>query len=216
MDLYEIIHKRRDTRHFLPEEIPEEVLRKAFQAAFSAPSVGLSEPTNYYLIKDREIKKEIHTLFVAANNKAMDRIQNDATKEQYKSLKLQGILEAPAGLIITTNYSVLKEFTIGVIGTADALQWSSVCALQNLWLSLTEQGYSLGWVSILDYNGLQKLLQLPAHEKPLGYFCIGKAADEYNNQPMLEQLGWKNRKENKVKENLWRWKENKTIIIDNQ
>ena len=144
-----------------------------------------------YLISKSEIKKSIHQLFITASEKAQQKIFDDKQKEVYNNLKLQGILEAPLGLIITTDYSVLEEFTIGVEGTADALQWSSVCALQNFWLSLTADGYSLGWVSILDYDGLKKMIDIPAHEKALGYFCIGKPATNYDNKPMLEKEKWK-------------------------
>jgi len=60
-------------------------------------------------------------------------------------------------------------------------------------LSLTEQGYSAGWVSILDYDQLKQVLSVPDDWEPLGYLCIGKPATDYDGQPMLEQVGWKQR-----------------------
>ncbi len=194
MNFFEILNNRRDTRHFLSDEIPQQVLDNAFAAAQASPSVGLSQPTRYYLISKKEIKKSIYQLFDKANTNVKNKILNASQKKAYNNLKLQGILDAPLGLIITTDYSVLDNFTIGVEGTSDALQWSSVCALQNFWLSLTADGYSLGWVSILDYDGLKKMIDLPSHEKPLGYFCIGKPATNYNNMPMLEKENWKAKK----------------------
>lgn len=192
MSLYDLLLKRRDTRHFTTEPVPEEVLQRALAAAHLAPSVGLSEAVRFYVIKEGSVKKNIHDLFETENNKIKKTLADDSTLlNRYDTIKLQAILDAPAGIIVTTDYSVLNKFTIGISGTADTLQWSSVCAVQNMWLSLTEQGYSLGWVSILDYNNLKKILQLPAHEFPLGYFCIGKPATDYDGQPMLQQTGWK-------------------------
>lgn len=199
MDLYEAIEKRRDTRHFTNDEVPDEVLQKALMAAHKAPSVGLSEAVRFYVIRKPSIKQEIYWLFCNAQKKARAHIENDPFRfTQYNQLKLEGILESPLGLVVTTDYSVLQNFTIGVSGTTEAVQWSSICAVQNLWLSLTEQGYSMGWVSILDYQNLKRLLQLPAHEMPLGYFCIGKPATDYEQQPMLQLKNWKIKSANPV------------------
>lgn len=192
MSLQDILLKRRDTRHFTTAPVPDDVLQKALAAAHMAPSVGLSEAARFYIIREAAVKESIYALFESENATIKASLAaNEDTLLKYNPIKLQGILEAPVGIVITTDYSVLQQFTIGVSGTADTLQWSSVCAVQNMWLSLTEQGYSLGWVSILNYNKLKQLLQLPAHEFPLGYFCIGQPATDYNGQPMLQQIGWK-------------------------
>jgi len=191
MQLQEVINKRRDTRHFQHDEVPEHILNAALEAAHKAPSVGLTEAARFYIIRKKELRQKVYELFVKKQQHTFTEICDDEKLNKYKQLKLEGILEAPLGLIITTDFSVLKGFAIGVTGTASTLEWSSVCALQNLWLSLTENGYSLGWVSIVDYNGLSGLLNLPSHEKALGYFCIGKPATDYDKQPMLQQQNWK-------------------------
>ncbi|MGN6602703.1 MAG: nicotinate-nucleotide--dimethylbenzimidazole phosphoribosyltransferase [Ginsengibacter sp.] len=191
MQLKEVIDKRRDTRHFQHDEVPEHILNAALEAAHKAPSVGLTEAARFYIIRKKELRQKVYELFVKKQQHTFTEICDDEKLNKYKQLKLEGILEAPLGLIITTDFSVLKDFAIGVTGTASTLEWSSVCALQNLWLSLTENGYSLGWVSIVDYTGLSCLLNLPSHEKALGYFCIGKPATDYENQPMLQQQNWK-------------------------
>ncbi|MGC8751241.1 nicotinate-nucleotide--dimethylbenzimidazole phosphoribosyltransferase [Hydrotalea sp.] len=202
MELFDVLNKRRDTRHFTNDVVPDMVLKKALRAAHMAPSVGLSEATKYYLILEQHIKNAIHELFQSENQKVeAELLHNTALLQQYKKLKLEAIKESPVGLIITTDYSVLEKFTIGISGTADTLQWSSVCALQNLWLSLTENGFSLGWVSILNFTAFKNLLNIPAHEYPLGYFCIGKPATDYGQQPMLQKDGWKSKSKNlEVKE----------------
>lgn len=94
-------------------------------------------------------------------------------------------------MVICYDRSVLNHFTIGTIGSNESIKFSAVCAAQNVWLSLTEQGYSMGWVSILNYYEFKKLLGFPENIEPLGYFCIGKPASNYDNQPMLQQLNWK-------------------------
>ena len=193
--LDDIIKNRRDTRHFLSNEVPDEVVGKALQAGHWAPSVGLTNATKYYIIKSAEIKRAIKKLFLEYDEKAANQTDNASQKEQYQSLKLEAIEEAPLGMVIAYDRSVLNNFTIGTVGSNEAIKFSAVCAAQNIWLSLTEQGYSMGWVSILNYYQFKKLLDLPEHIEPLGYFCIGKPATDYNNQPMLQQLHWKEKAE---------------------
>ncbi|WP_281232117.1 nicotinate-nucleotide--dimethylbenzimidazole phosphoribosyltransferase [Flavobacterium gelatinilyticum] len=194
-NLDDILKSRRDTRHFTTDEVPDEVIEKALQAGHWAPSVGLTDATRYYIIKSDEVKSAIKNLFLDYNKKAEELTDNPEQKELYKSLKLEAIEEAPIGLIIAYDRSVLNQFTIGTIGSNEAVKFSSVCAAQNIWLSLTEQGYGMGWVSILNYHQFKKILDLPENIEPLGYFCIGKPATNYGSQPMLQQLRWKQKSE---------------------
>jgi nicotinate-nucleotide--dimethylbenzimidazole phosphoribosyltransferase len=193
--LDDILKSRRDTRHFTTDEVPDEVIEKALQAGHWAPSVGLTDATRYFIIKSTEVKTAVKNLFLDYNKKAEELTDNPEQKEHYKSLKLEAIEEAPIGLIIAYDRSVLNQFTIGTVGSNEAVKFSSVCAAQNIWLSLTEQGYGMGWVSILNYYQFKKILDLPENIEPLGYFCIGKPATNYDNQPMLQQLHWKQKSE---------------------
>lgn len=202
MTLDEIIKSRRDTRHFTSDAIPDEVIQKALQAGHYAPSVGLTDATKYYIIKSAEIKKAVKDLFLDYDKKASNLTDDEQQKAQYKSLKLEAIEEAPLGMVICYDRSVLNNFTIGTVGSNEAIKFSAVCAAQNIWLSLTEQGYSMGWVSILNYYQFKLLLGLPDNMEPLGYFCVGKPATNYDNQPMLQQLNWKQKQENPIVEEI--------------
>jgi nicotinate-nucleotide--dimethylbenzimidazole phosphoribosyltransferase len=202
MNLDEIIRSRRDTRHFTQDEVPDQVIQKALQAGHFAPSVGLTDATKYYVIKSAEIKKAIKDLFLDYDLKASNLTDDELQKAQYKALKLEAIEEAPLGLVICYDRSVLNNFTIGTVGSNEAIKFSAVCAAQNIWLSLTEQGYSMGWVSILNYYQFKQLLGLPENIEPLGYFCVGKPASNYDNQPMLQQLNWKQKQENPCVEEI--------------
>ena len=203
--LDEIIKSRRDTRHFTNDAVPDAVIQKALQAGHWAPSVGLTDATKYYLIKSDEIKKAVKELFLDYDKKAANLTDDANQKAQYQALKLEAIEEAPLGLVICYDRSVLNHFTIGTVGSNEAIKFSAVCAAQNIWLSLTEQGYSMGWVSILNYHQFKKLLGLPENIEPLGYFCVGKPATNYENQPMLQQLNWKQKSERPFVEEINRF-----------
>ncbi len=200
--LDEIIQSRRDTRHFTTDQVPDEVLEKALQAGHYAPSVGLTDATKYFLIKSPEIKKAVKELFLEYDKKAVNLTDDETQKEIYKALKLEAIEEAPIGLVIAYDRSVLNNFTIGTVGSNESIKFSAVCAAQNIWLSLTEQGYSMGWVSILNYHKFKTILGLPEHIEPLGYFCVGKPATNYENQPMLQLLHWKQKSKTPLVEEI--------------
>lgn len=191
--LEEIFSARRDTRHFTNEAVPDEVIAKALQAGHTAPSVGLTDATSYYLIRSQEVQQEIKKLFNQYNKKASGQIKDKDQKKSYAALKLEAITDAPLGLVVCYDRSVLNTFTIGTVASNETLKFSAVCSVQNIWLSLTAQGYSMGWVSIINYDHFKKILGLPEAVEPLGYFCIGKPSTDYENQPMLQQLGWKNK-----------------------
>jgi nicotinate-nucleotide--dimethylbenzimidazole phosphoribosyltransferase len=198
MILDQIIKSRRDTRHFTNDPVPDVVIQKALQAGHYAPSVGLTDATRYYIINSKEIKKAIKKLFLASDQKAESQINNENQKTKYQALKLEAIEEAPIGLVICYDRSVLNDFTIGTIGSNEAIKFSAVCAAQNIWLSLTDQGYSMGWISILNYHQFKKLLGLSENMEPLGYFCIGKPSTDYGQQPMLQQLDWKEKQKEPI------------------
>jgi nicotinate-nucleotide--dimethylbenzimidazole phosphoribosyltransferase len=191
MNLFEAISKRRDTRHFLEDPIPEEVIGVCLDSASHAPSVGLTRPARFIFVRDKESRSKVYDLFMEANERATELLHADPEREKlYSSLKLEGIRESPLGMVVCVDYSVLRDFTIGTIYSAETLDWSVCCAIQNFWLALTAQGYSMGWVSILNFAEIKKMLTIPDEYKILGYFCIGKPATDYDSMPMLKQRGW--------------------------
>jgi 5,6-dimethylbenzimidazole synthase len=198
MELQECLLKRRDTRHFLGAPVPEAVLNKAFLAAHHAPSVGLSEPWRFANIVSKNIRDALYNSFLEKKEAAEKSLEDPARKALFSSLKLEALRDAPCVVALFCEKPSEEIFTIGVQGTRDTFVWSCACAIQNFWLSLTDQGYSAGWVSIVDYALIPKLLGVPDSWEPLGLLCVGEPATDYNGQPMLEKEGWKKRTEGPI------------------
>jgi 5,6-dimethylbenzimidazole synthase len=70
--------------------------------------------------------------------------------------------------------------------------YSTVCAIQNLWLAARAEGVGVGWVSILDPNRLRSVLHIPAYILPVAYLCLGYV-DRFEGSPDLERHGWEQR-----------------------
>ena len=70
--------------------------------------------------------------------------------------------------------------------------YSSVCAVQNLWLAARVEGLGVGWVSILHPARLQDILGIPRPVVPVAYLCLGRVT-HFQARPELESAGWRPR-----------------------
>lgn len=191
--LYKAIYSRRDVRgQFKPDPIPDEILARLLQAAHHAPSVGFMQPWNFLLIRSREVRQQVHQLFLEANREAEAMFETAEKRHIYSSLKLEGILESPVNLVITCDRERAGPVVIGRTHDMAMDVYSSVCAVQNLWLAARGEGVGVGWVSIFDRSKLKQLLNLPAQVTPIAYLCLGYV-EHFFSEPELQSAGWRER-----------------------
>src|ERR1700759_1174669 len=101
--VYRAIRERRDVRSgFLPQPLPDEVLLRLLAAAHDPPSVGLMQPSRFIVVRSRETRLAVHELFAHAQQTATVTYDGERA-ELYRSLKLEGILEAPQNLCIVCD-----------------------------------------------------------------------------------------------------------------
>ena len=187
--VYKAIYSRRDVRgQFKPDPIPEEVLARILSAAHHAPSVGFMQPWDFIVIKDPETKRLVKGDFDAANNEAVNMFEG-SRREIYQGLKLEGITEAPIGICITCDRARTGPVVIGRTANPEMDLYSSVCAVQNLWLAARAENLGVGWVSIIHHDSLRKTLKIPQHIIPIAYLCIGYVTF-FHDKPELEKAGW--------------------------
>ncbi len=189
--VYRAIRQRRDVRgQFRPDPIAPATLRRLLQAAHDAPSVGLSQPWNFVLIRDAALRRRLHGAFEAANAEAATRFPD--RRALYSQLKLEGILQAPVNLCITCDRGRGGAHVLGRTHDPDTDLYSTACAVQNLWLAARAEGIGVGWVSIFRREDLRAILGLPDHVVPVAYLCLGHVAELYR-QPELQSRGWARR-----------------------
>ncbi len=190
--LYRAIHERRDVRsQFLPDPIPPDVLARLLGAAHHAPSVGFMQPWDFIVIDSTDVRQAVLSIFEEENRKAAGNYQGDRNT-QYKSLKLQGILESPVNLCITCDRSRGGTHVLGRNSIVETDLFSTCLAVQNFWLAARAEGIGVGWVSILDQDKLARTLNLPECVYPLAYLCVGYVS-EFLDRPELEKQGWRSR-----------------------
>ncbi|MBT4628290.1 MAG: 5,6-dimethylbenzimidazole synthase [Rhodospirillales bacterium] len=190
--VYQTILSRRDVRgQFLPDEVPADVLSRLLIAAHHAPSVGYMQPWSFLVIRETETKQRIKALFDTADAEAAEMF-SDKKSDQYRNLKLEGILDAPINLCITCDRNRAGPVVLGRTHMPEMDIYSTVCAVQNLWLAARAEGVGVGWVSIVHEGALKAELGLPGHVIPVAYLCIGYVS-EFLEKPELETAGWRKR-----------------------
>ena len=190
--VYRAIHTRRDVRsQFLPRPIDPAVLDRLLLAAHHAPSVGFMQPWNFLVVTDPGVKASVKAAFTHANEEAA-LLFADERKRLYSAIKLEGIVEAPVNLCITCDRERGGPVILGRTHNRDTDLYSTVCAVQNLWLAARAEGIGVGWVSIFNDADLRAIFDLPDHVVPVAYLCLGHVA-ELHLEPELQASGWQQR-----------------------
>ena len=190
--VYRAIFERRDVRKdFLPDPIPQATLHRILQASHHAGSVGFMQPWDFVIIQNQKTKRTVKQLFLHANKDASTRYRGDKAG-LYRRLKLEGIQEAPVNLCVTCTRQRGGPHVLGRATVPETDLYSTCCAIQNLWLAARSEGIGIGWVSILDYEALKRVLGIPRPVKVIAYLCMGYVRD-FSTQPDLEKAGWRKR-----------------------
>jgi 5,6-dimethylbenzimidazole synthase len=188
---YRVIERRRDVRAFRPDPIPPETLYRILGAAHHAPSVGLMQPWNFIVIQDADTKARVKEIFLEENEKAAAHYSGPRA-HLYRSLKLEGIQEAPVNLCVTADRTRAGPNVLGRNTIVDTDLYSTCCAIENLWLAARVEGIGVGWVSILSHDGLRRVLAIPDHIVVVAYLCLGYA-QEFFDEPELQRRRWASR-----------------------
>ncbi len=192
--IYKCIFNRRDVRgEFLPDPVPDEVLQRILLAAHHAPSVGFMQPWTFILVRNAEVKGRLHEAFRRANEEAADMFEPERAR-LYRQLKLEGIREAPLGLCVTCDRNRAGPVVLGRTHQPEMDVYSTVCAVQNLWLAARAEGVGVGWVSIIRSHDLRAILEIPDDIVPVAYLCLGYTSG-FHERPELEKRGWARRAE---------------------
>lgn len=190
--VYRAIFSRRDVRsQFTDRPVDEHVMLRLLTAAHHAPSVGFMQPWNFIVIRDEGVKGRVQAAFAEANTEAEAMFRPDR-RPLYSSLKLEGIRQAPVSLCITCDRNRGGPVVLGRTHAPEMDLYSTVCAVQNLWLAARAEGIGVGWVSIFRAGALSAILGLPEGVVPVAWLCVGYV-DELYEQPELAAKGWASR-----------------------
>ncbi len=185
---YDILYSRRDVRRFRPDDIGAELLQKVLAAGHAAPSVGHSQPWRFIVVRDDNLRARAAQL-AAKERLAQASKLDEIKRRQMLDFQLEGIAEAPIGIVVCCDRRVSHEKVLGRATYIDADMWSCAAAIENMWLAARAEGLGLGWVTLFQSKDLADLLSIPDGVENLGWLCLGWP-DERNPFPGLERHGW--------------------------
>ncbi|MEV0902794.1 5,6-dimethylbenzimidazole synthase [Actinoplanes sp. NPDC049802] len=192
-ELYEVIHRRRDVRgEFTGEPVEPAVLERILTAAHAAPSVGLSQPWDFVVIRSPAVREAFHQ-HVQTERETFAASLSGAAAERFAKIKIEGVRESSLSIVVTYDASRGGPAVLGRHAIADAGLYSSCLAIQNLWLAATAEGLGVGWVSFYREEFLRDLLGIPAGIRPVAWLCAGPVT-HLETVPDLERHGWRQRR----------------------
>jgi 5,6-dimethylbenzimidazole synthase len=191
-EIYDVIRRRRDVRaEFTGAPIDPAVLDRVLSAAHAAPSVGLSQPWDFILVRDEETRRRFHGHVENERNVFAATLQSDEN-ERFARIKIDGVRESSLSVVVTYDPERGSPAVLGRHAIADAGLYSVCLAVQNLWLAATAEGLGVGWVSFYREEFLRDLLHIPAGVRPVAWLCLGPVT-HLEEVPDLERHGWRRR-----------------------
>ena len=191
--LYDVIHRRRDVRgQFTGAPVAAEVLDRVLGAAHAAPSVGMSQPWDFVVVRDRALRESFHRHVHDERDVFAATLDAEAA-QRFARIKIDGVLESTLSIVVTYDADRGAPAVLGRHAIADAGLYSVCLAIQNLWLAATVEQLGVGWVSFYREEFLRQLLGIPAGIRPVAWLCLGPVS-HLQAVPDLEQHGWRQRR----------------------
>ena len=150
-EVLKIIKARRSVRKYQDKEIPAEMIEKLKEALIWAPSAGNLQARKFYFVFKKELRVEL-TAKASLYHQAF-------------------IAQAPLVIVACTDEKKMERY--GERGRELYLVNDVSSAIQNAMLVATELGLGSCWVGAFDEGAVRKILDLPAHERPVALLPVG-------------------------------------------
>ncbi len=164
MELSKTISSRKSTRSFKKKAVDWRIVLEAIDAANKAPFAGNFNHLKYLIVQEKEKIKKI---------------------AEYASQTW--INESPILVIVTSDDAHL-EHHYGERGRIYAKQQSGA-AIQNLLLTLVDQGLSACWVGAFTDELLRNFLAIPSHIQIEAIIPVGHSSDRSSKKKKKELEG---------------------------
>lgn len=177
MDFREIVLRRRMVRHFSPEPVDLEAIKRILDLARHAPSAGFTQGQAFVVVTQPELRQKIAHL---------------CGEESYVESGFHPFVsEAPVLVIPCTSeaaYHRRYQETDKVNADGSEIIWPIPfwhmdigCAIMLLLLGVVDEGLAAAFAGIpdpADYDVLRTLLGIPAEVTPVGVIPVGHRAQD--------------------------------------
>src|SRR5262249_15939738 len=139
---------RRDVRRFRRDPLPDGMLESLLELACLAPSVGLSPPWPFVLVRDSAPRWAGRQNFGLCNGEALA-AQPAQRAALYARLKLAGLDVAPVHFAVFADRTTTQGHDLGRRTMPEMIDYSAVTAVHTIWLAARAQGIGFGLLSVL-------------------------------------------------------------------
>ncbi|MBS1193825.1 MAG: nitroreductase [Methanomicrobiales archaeon] len=155
----EFLRSRSSVREFAPDPVPEEQVRWLLSCASTAPSAGNLEAWDVVAVTDPEVREALAEA----------------------ALSQPHVTQAPLVLVVCSNY-VRSMSRYGERGILYGLEDATI-ACTYLMLAAHADGLSSCWTGAFDDEEVRRILDLPAHVRPVALLAVG------HGRPGAERTG---------------------------
>ncbi|GAB2680061.1 nicotinate-nucleotide--dimethylbenzimidazole phosphoribosyltransferase [Thalassiella azotivora] len=191
--VHRVLRERRDVRStFRTDPVDDAALTRVLAGAHVAPSVGLSQPWDFLVVRDERTRRRVADV-VAAQRARFAASLPAARARAFAGLKVEAVLDTPVNIAVTCDPTRGGRHVLGRHADPRTAAFSVAGAVQNLWLAARAEGLGVGWVSFAEPEELRAALDLPAHVEVVAYLCLGHVS-AFPPGPELALAGWARRR----------------------
>jgi nitroreductase len=171
-DLFSVIRTQRAHRQFADKPISDEIVERVLEAATYAPSAENTQPWVFVVVRDAARRAQIGELTRrqwegGGRDHSLPRLP-EAMFEDVERGAMGGIAGAPVVIVVGADASRCNPAV---------LEASVFPAIQNLLLAANGLGLGAALTTLTtSARGLQNLLALPDHVRPLAVVPLGRPA----------------------------------------
>ena len=169
MDLFTAIKERRSCRNFLPDQVSEDTLEKILEAAIWAPSPLNSQPWEFIVITNKEVKENIFSESERCRKWALE-------KSGWKWLGDYQINFLQTAPVILAVIGDPKKTGVDMFMEEGRVAYQAACAaaIQNIHLAAHSFGLGSLWFTLFDKKAMRVILGIDPEKIPLALICLGK------------------------------------------
>jgi nitroreductase len=181
MDLFTAMKERRSCRNFLPEQVAEATIEKILEAATWAPSPLNSQPWEFMVVTNNELREKIFSEAERCRKWALE-------KSGWKwlgSYPLDFLRSAP---VIIAVIGDPKKTGVDMFTEEGPMAYQAACAaaIQNMHLAAHALGLSSLWFTLFDKKTMRQILGVASEKMVLSLICLGKPSSPLTPVPRKE------------------------------
>jgi 5,6-dimethylbenzimidazole synthase len=178
MDLFTAMKERRSCRNFMSDPVDEATIEKILESATWAPSPLNSQPWEFIVVTNKEIKEKIFSEGERCRTWALE-------KSGWKWLGSYPLDFLRSSPVIIAVVGDPKKSGVDMFTEEGPMGYQAACAaaIQNIHLAAYALGLSSLWFTLFDKKAIREILGIVPEKTPLALICLGKREFHTSHTP---------------------------------